>query len=269
MLLLAQRWDRIQAFKRHGKDGAPVTGKIYMVAAEYLLGCPEASHWIVDGEPVRLMRLSNYIKNALDAGKKYARQELFTSGASPVVATKAYDWWDIEEVKQMFKTSETSKQEHRQTDFSVNVDDARSLPSVVEVDVPIIAMSETATHCTAEAEQAVGAEVLGQRRTSLGRSVSDMKSVTIPLMRQLSERLDAKASMEESDFMRTVRVFKWVYSNDSSDIGRKLCCMIAQGTKTGKAVVAAVCGLLELGTSKHDIMAFLSDHLCADAFKSR
>lgn len=268
MLLLAQRWDRIQAYKRHGKDGAPVTGKIYMVAAEYLLSCPESSYWIVDDEPLRLMRLSNYIKNALDAGKKYARQELYTSGATPVTPTKSYDWWDIEAVQQLFKTTEKAKQEHRRTDFSMPEDDNRSLASVVEVEVPVIAMSETATNCTAEDEQAVGAEVLGQRRTSLGRSVSDLKSVTIPLLQQLSSHLDSKSTAAETEHMRITKVFKWLYSVDSSNIGRKLCCLVAQNNKPGKSIVAAVCALLDMGAPQSDIMAFLKDHLCTDMLRS-
>ena len=78
MQLLAERWDSVLRFKRHGKDGAPVTGKLYEIAAKYLLECPESNAWHVDGEQIGQAKISNYIKNALATGKKYARQELYT-----------------------------------------------------------------------------------------------------------------------------------------------------------------------------------------------
>lgn len=261
MTLLAQRWERIQAYKRHGKDGAPVTGKLYEVAAAYLLECPEAIHWIVHDEPVEEKKLANYIKNSLDMGKKYARQELYTSGAEPVVAKKTYDWWDIAVVKQMFKTSEQNKQEYRQTDFCEDDGD-----SILEVDlpeeVPQIAMSVSTDNVAAAQEQAVGAEVLGQRRTSLGKTVSELKSATLPLLSALSSRLSAAGAAVESERDRVARAFSWAYKHDQSESGLKLCAIILQGNKLSKSVVAALNALQDMNESPVMALDFVHKYVC-------
>lgn len=263
MLLLAQRWERIQAYKRHGKDGAPISGKLYDVAAAYLLDCPESTSWRVDDEVIPHRKLSNYIKNALDTGKKYARQELYTSGAEPVTPKRAYDWWDITEVKQMFKTSEQAKQEFRQTDFEV--EEVESIVSIEEpAEVPVIAMS-VSTGDTAEAhEQAVGAEVMAQRRTSLGKTVQELKSATLPLMSELASRMSCRSAAEEPEHMRIMRAFKFVYEHDRTYKGQRLCAVIVQNNKRGKAAVLAINALCELHEADHAILKFVYDYLCED-----
>ena len=245
-------------------------GKIYDVAAEYLLSCPESSAWVIEDEPMQVKKLGNYVKNALDAGKRYARQELYTSGATPVTPTPAYDWWDIADVQNMFKTSERAKQEHRHTSFTQieqdemsPVEEAGSVHAAL-TNPPIIAMSETATTVTADHEQAVGAEVLGQRRTSLGRSVSELKRATIPLMQQLADRLGGKAGEPETETMRTAKAFQWLYKAVPTSAGSKMCCQIALGNKTGKAITTVICALLDMGEEPGEITSFLMNYLCKD-----
>ena len=248
--------DRIVSYKQHGEAGAPKKGRFHTVAAEYLLGLPDAALWNLSGKAGQA-KLSNYLRNAEAKARNYALQQKDTANKELVKIDKTYDFWDVPEVRNHFLTSNEHRQAARQASLlaqnSVEVDD-----DILEI-APVISIADTTTVASSQIEQVAATETMMKRRTSLGGAVSAFESTLTPLVAALHKRVDSTSTLTEPDLNMRKTAIVVLQKNYYGAMRAKVLVRVAKGTHKGNAITCAVCALLDADVDSYEISAVVSD----------